>query len=128
MLKLSLFASGMLFAGMMAATAQTRVKALPAAFIGQWAWDAASCAKLDDDGHVAIKPRSVDFYASGYTLQVIEAWPNGVFRATAVTTEEGEPGRSRDKIDLKLVAPDRLSIKTGASGDHAYVRCAAARS
>jgi hypothetical protein len=127
MLKLGLLAGGMLCAGMMAATAQTRVKTLPASFIGQWAWDAESCAKPDDDGHVAIKPRSVDFYASGYSLQVIVAQPNGVFRATAVTTEEGEPGRSRNKIDLKLVAPDRLSIKTGASGDHDYVRCASAR-
>lgn len=116
-----------LLSGMVPAIAQTRVKALPASFFGQWGWDAESCAKRDDDGQVTVKARSVDFYASGYSLRVIVAQPNGVFRATAVTSEEGEAGRSRGKIDLKLVAPDRLSIKTDASGDHVYVRCAATR-
>jgi len=122
-----LLAGGMLFVGLMPASAQTRVKALPPSFIGLWAWDQESCAKPDDDGQVTIKPRSVDFYASGYSLQVISNRPDGTFHATALVSEEGESAKTRGTIALKLVASGRLLIKAGAPEGHIYVHCGAAR-
>ncbi|MDF2116253.1 hypothetical protein PY365_11755 [Roseiarcaceae bacterium H3SJ34-1] len=124
---MSLLAGGIFFAGMIPAIAQTRVTTLPPSFIGLWAWDRQSCAKPDDDGHVTIKPRSVEFFASSYSLRVITARPDGAFHASVLATEEGETGRTRATIDLKLVAPGQLSIKTRAAGGHIYVRCAAVR-
>lgn len=123
----ALLASGVLFAGLTPASAQTRVKALPSSFIGLWAWDQDSCAKPNDDGQVTVKPLSVDFFASGYSLRVIAARPDGTFHASALVSEEGESGKTRGTIDLKLVAPGQLSIKTRAAGGHIYVRCTVAR-
>jgi hypothetical protein len=123
----ALLASAMVFAGLMPAGAQTSVKTLPAALIGLWGWDQESCAKSNDDGQVTVKLRSVDFYASGYSLRMIDKQQDGSFHANALVSEEGESGKTRGTIELKLVAPGRLLIKAGASEGHIYVRCAAAR-
>jgi hypothetical protein len=91
--------------------------------LGVWGWEAQSCAKLNDDGRVTVKARAVDFFASSYQLKDAAILPNGALRAAAVTTEEGEPGVSQGHIELRLVGPSRLSIRTDAAGVHVYMRC-----
>jgi hypothetical protein len=98
--------------------------ALPAAMMGTWGWEAQSCANASDDGRMIVKARSVAFFAAFYRLQKLAVQRNGAIRAAATTTEEGEAGASRNVIELKLVTPSLLSVRTAAAGTHAYIRCA----
>ena len=97
---------------------------LPADMRGVWGWDAQSCAKPDNDGRVAVATWSVAFSAAVYHLTAVNFLASGEARGVAVTNEEGETGRSRKSIALRLIGSDRLSMRTEDAGVHVYVRCA----
>jgi len=102
------------------AAAQT----LPPAMLGTWGWEAASCARADDDGRLTVKARSLDFYASSFKLQTVAVQPDGSVGANATYSEEGEEKSSRAEVRLKLVASGSLLVQTGTLDDgHVYVRC-----
>jgi hypothetical protein len=80
------------------------------------------------DGRVAVGPGSVRFNASIFELLEIRLEPDGALHAGATVNEEGETSASRQTIELRLVAADRLSVATSASGEPAvYVRCPATK-
>ena len=63
------------------------------------------------------------FYASGYDVQSVVQRSDGSWRISGLRAEEGEPGRTRDSLTLKLVAPDQLHVVTGGPEGHTYHRC-----
>jgi hypothetical protein len=109
------------------AMAQSAIPALPKEMLGTWGFDPESCDEKNSDTLMTVQARSVDFYASGYTLKKIWRQADGAIKATATTSEEGEPGRKRGTIALKLASPDKISVKTGRDAPHVYSRCKAKR-
>ena len=100
---------------------------LPPPMTGAWGWSAESCVKAGDDGRIIVADQSVAFSAALYRLQAVAVQQDGAVRGVAWTNEEGEVGASRSVIILKLLAPDRLSVRTEAAGAHVYIRCAGKR-
>jgi hypothetical protein len=90
---------------------------------GTWSWSIRSCTDANDDGRLQIRWRSVEFFASSYSLQTIATQPNRTIRATAIVHEEGEEGSTQGAIQLKLIAANRLRIHTDGGLAHVYVRC-----
>ena len=99
---------------------------LPASIHGLWAYEPEDCGKADSDGHLTIEAKSVMFYASGYDVQNVVQRSDGSWRVSGLRAEEGEVGRTRDSLTLKLVAPDQLHVVTGSPEGHTYHRCKAA--
>jgi hypothetical protein len=97
---------------------------LPADMKGTWGWEAQSCANPGDDGRVVVATWSVSFFAADYRLTAVNSRADGEVRGVAVTNEEGERSRSRKTIALRLIGPDRLSVRTQDADVHIYVRCA----
>jgi hypothetical protein len=107
------------------AMAQSVIAAVPKEMHGTWGFDPESCDEENSDTLMTVQARSVDFYASGYALRKIWRQADGAIKATATTSEEGEARKRRGAIALKLVKPDRLSVKTGRDAPHVYSRCKA---
>jgi hypothetical protein len=105
------------------ALAQSIIPALPKEMIGTWGFeDAESCAK-GSDTQMTARAKEVEFFASAYRLQKISRQADGTVKGAGTRTEEGEPGRWRATIKLKLVSGDRLSVTTGRDEPMIYVRC-----
>lgn len=109
------------------ATAQTALKELPKEMTGVWGFDAEACKDEDSDGRVTVEARQVSSFAALFKLQTMTQAPDGTVRASTRRFDEGEARRPRDTLDLKLVAPDRLSIKSGREQAVTYDRCKGAK-
>ena len=96
---------------------------LPPSIHGLWAYEPEDCDKPESDGHLTIEAKSVMFYASGYDVQNVVQRSDGSWRVSGLRAEEGETGRTRDSLTLKLVAPDQLHVVTGSPEGHTYHRC-----
>jgi hypothetical protein len=119
-----LFAAAMIVLSLTApALAQSAVPSLPKEMIGLWGYDAESCHEENSDLRMTTSARSVEFYASTYDLKKIWRQASGAVKAAATTSEEGEERKRRGTIELKLVSPDKLSVKTDSDLSHVYVRC-----
>ena len=105
------------------AMAQSAIPELPKEMHGIWGFDPESCDEENSDTRMTVSARSVEFYASSYDLKKISRRANGSVKATATTSEEGEARKRRGAIELKLVKPDRLSVKTDSELSHIYSRC-----
>jgi hypothetical protein len=105
--------------------AQSAIPALPKEMLGLWGYDAESCDEENSDLRMTASAKEVEFYASSYDLKKIWRLAIGAVKATATTSEEGEERKRRGTIELKLVRPDRLSVKTDSGLAHVYVRCKA---
>jgi hypothetical protein len=103
--------------------AQAALKELPKEMTGIWGFDAEACKDEDSDGRVAVEPRQVSSFAALFKLQTISKLPDGTLRASTRRFDEGEARRPRDTLDLKLVSPDTLSIKSGREQAVSYRRC-----
>ncbi len=100
-----------------------RANRLPSDLKGLWAYEAGDCAHLDSDGLLTIEDRSIQFFASGYEITRVTRGRNGSVRASGLRSDEGEAGRTRDAVDLKLIAPDRLHVIGSDPAGHVYHRC-----
>jgi hypothetical protein len=94
---------------------------LPKALRGLWVNAPADCANPDSDGRLAIAARTVSFYAAGYDITRVVRRRDGSLRASGLVSNEGEVGRTRDSITLKLMAPGQLRV--GTEDPHIYRRC-----
>jgi hypothetical protein len=103
--------------------AQTALKELPRDMIGVWGFAAEDCKDEDSDGRVVVQPREVSSFAALFKLRTISRLADGTLRAATRRYDEGEARTPRDTLDLKLLAPDRLSIKSRDSGAVTYQRC-----
>lgn len=106
-----------------AAQAQTALKELPRDVIGVWGFAAEDCKDEDSDGRVVVEAREVSSFAALFKLRTISRLADGTLRAATRRYDEGEARTPRDTLDLKLLAPDRLSIKSGRDGAVTYQRC-----
>lgn len=106
---------------------QSALKELPKDMIGVWGFDAEACRDEDSDGRVTVEPRQVSSFAALFKLQTMTQAPDGTVRASTRRFDEGEARRPRDTLDLKLVAPDTLSIKSGREQAVSYRRCKGAK-
>ena len=91
---------------------------LPKSIRGSWAFEVADCANPASDGLLKIGPNTVAFFASAYDIKRVVRLPDGSLRASGSVANEGEEGRDRGSLSLKLISPDRLHVL-----DHAYHRC-----
>ena len=106
-----------------AASAPKRLKVLPHSILGLWAYEPADCDVPDSDGHLTIQARSVLFFSSGYDIERVVQRSDGSWRASGLRSDEGEAGRTRGSLSLKLVARDRLHVVTLSPEGHIYHRC-----
>jgi len=117
-------ATGIFFSLNGALLAQTGIPSLPTEMIGIWGFeDAESCDSRDSDFRMTASARNVEFHASSYALKKIWRQANGKVKATATTSEEGEAGKRRGAMELKLVSPDKISVTTRGDEPMIYVRC-----
>jgi hypothetical protein len=94
---------------------------LPKTMRGLWAFEPTDCANPDSDGLLTIDAKTVLFYASGYEIKRVVRRPDGSMRVSGLVSNEGEEGRSRGAITLKLIARDKLHVGNGDG--HTYHRC-----
>jgi hypothetical protein len=96
-------------------------RALPVSVQGLWAYEPGDCGKPDSDGLLTVEPRTVLFYATAYDVKRVTRMKDGTLKISGFVSSEGEAGRERGGLSLKLVAPDRLQVTTGTV--HVYHRC-----
>jgi hypothetical protein len=116
MKRVLIFGLLILFPGMAGAA-----ELLPKAIWGLWAYEPADCINPDGDGHLTIDAKTVAFYASAYDVKRVERKRDGWLRVSGLVSNEGEEGRTRDALTLKLIAPDKLYVVT--EDGHTYHRC-----
>lgn len=114
-----------ILAGAMPALAETT--RLPAAMLGVWAPDAADCrdeAGTVKDSRVEVTGRSVDFFASSWSVR---AWERSgeTYRGRARVAEEGEdrPAPGRARIALALTPDGRLRVRLERAEPEVFVKC-----
>lgn len=95
---------------------------LPADVKGLWGYEAGDC-QPDNDGLLTIEDRTILFFASAYDISRLVRRRDGSLRASGLRSDEGEAGRSRGAVTLKLITPDRLHVVTDGPAGHVYHRC-----
>ena len=103
--------------------AQSAIPSLPKEMIGIWGFEADACDDEDSDGRLTVEAKRVASFASLFKLNEIKRQPDGVVRAAATVFEEGEHRRRGGSIELKLVSPDKLSVKSNRDDAITYLRC-----
>ncbi len=106
-----------------AADLRLRPSLLPASMQGLWAYEPGDCAHADNDGHLTIEGRAVQFFASAYDVRRVVRRSGGLVWASGLRSDEGEGGRTRSDLTLKLLTPDRLHVVTESPAGHTYHRC-----
>ena len=91
---------------------------LPKSIRGLWGFEAADCANPGSDGLLKIEATTVTFFASAHDIKRVARRPDGSLVASGFVSNEGERGRDRGSLTLKLVASDKLHVF-----DHIYRRC-----
>jgi hypothetical protein len=108
-----------LIAGLLVLLSGTaRADGLPKSIQGLWAFEPGDCANPGSDGLLKIGAKTVMFFASGYDITHVVRRPDGSLSASGFVSNEGEPGRDRGLLTLKLMSPDKLHVL-----DHTYQRC-----
>jgi hypothetical protein len=96
---------------------------LPPDVKGLRGYEASDCERRDSDGLLTIEDRAILFFASGYDIIRLVRRRDGSLRASGLRSEEGEAGRTRDAVTVKLLTPERLHVATRYSVRHVYHRC-----
>lgn len=109
----------MLIAALVMVSTIARADTLPKSVQGLWGHEPADCANDDSDGRLTIEPKMVLFFATGYDVTRVARRKDGTLKISGFVAEEGEAGRTRGRLTLKLLAPDRLQV----DGGHVYHRC-----
>jgi hypothetical protein len=110
---------GFLIAGLLVLLSGTAdADVLPKSIRGLWGFEAADCANPGSDGLLKIGANTVKFFASAHDIKRVARRSDGSLRASGFVSNEGEQGRDRGSLTLKLISPDRLHVL-----DHTYHRC-----
>jgi hypothetical protein len=92
---------------------------LPKSIQGSWGFELSDCGKDDAEGRLTIEPRIVLFYATGYDVKRVARLKDGTLKITGFVSSEGEAGREKGGLTLRLISPDRLQVDGGT----VYLRC-----
>ena len=91
--------------------------------IGIWGFEADACDDEDSDRRLTIEARRVHSFASLFKLSEIKRQLDGSANATAARFDEGEQRRPRANLEMKLMSPDKLTIKSDRDETITYLRC-----
>lgn len=91
---------------------------LPIEIQGLWAFEPGDCANPRSDGLLKVEANAVQFFASSYAIKRVVRQPDGSLSASGMVSNEGEAGRARGSLKMKLMAPDKLGVL-----DYNYHRC-----
>ena len=122
-----LFAATTLLSLTAPALAQSAIPSLPKEMIGIWGSDKDACDDEDSDGRLTVEAKRVASFASLFKLGEIKRQPDGSVKVAATRFDEGEQRRPRASLELKLVSPDKLSVKSDRDAATTYSRCKAAK-
>lgn len=98
---------------------------IPSDMRGTWDLSYQSCRLATDDSRVTVENYKVTLGVSLYEpdhIMPLGSDPADGIRIDAEVHEEGEQDATRGSIELKLLDPTRLSIKTDLLSD-TYVNC-----
>jgi hypothetical protein len=105
------------------AMAQVAIPALPKEMLGVWGVEPADCKDEDSDGRLTVEAKRVASFAAVFKLGEIRKQPDGSLKAAAARFDEGEQRRPRASLELKLLAPDKLHVKSDRNETITYSRC-----
>jgi hypothetical protein len=101
------------------------LNSIPAGMRGSWSASLQACRLEKDDGRVTVDMRKVTMGVSVYQADHIiplGSSDSDNVRVDALVHEEGSQETMRGSVELKLLDPSRLSIKTDLISD-TYVNC-----
>src|SRR5688572_29499099 len=101
------------------AAATDAAHSVPKSLQGRWGFEPADCDKDDAEGRLIIEPRIILFYATGYDVKRVVRLKDGTLKISGFVSSEGEAGREKGGLSLKLITPDRLQVDSGT----VYRRC-----
>jgi hypothetical protein len=122
-MKAFLAAATLILSLSVAALAQSAIPMLPKEMIGIWGVEPDACDDEDSDGRLMVEGKRVASFASLFKLGEIKRQPDGTVKAAATRFDEGERRRPRASLELKLVSPDKLSVKSDRDDPVTYSRC-----
>lgn len=105
------------------AMAQAVIPAVPAEMLGVWGFKTEDCEDENGDGRLIVEKKRIASFASVFKLNEIRKLAHGGVQASATRFDEGEQRRPRASLELALIAPDMLSVKSDRHEAIAYWRC-----
>jgi hypothetical protein len=105
------------------ALAQAVIPAIPVEMLGVWGFKTEDCEDENGDGRLIVEKRRIASFASVFKLNEIRKLPHGGVQASATRFDEGERRRPRASLELMLITPDYLSVKSDRDEGIAYARC-----
>lgn len=105
------------------AVAQAVIPAVPAEMLGVWGFKTEDCEDENGDGRLIVEKRRIASFASVFKLDEIRKLPDGRVKASATRFDEGEQRRPRASLELFLLKPDMLAVKSDREEGMAYWRC-----
>jgi hypothetical protein len=105
------------------AIAQAVIPALPADMLGVWGYKTEDCEDENGDGRLIVEKRRIASFASVFKLDEIRKLSDGHVQATATRFDEGEQRQARASLELFLLKPDMLAVKSDREEGMAYWRC-----
>ena len=106
-----------------AAAATKRVGPIPPSLHGVWAVESKDCANPNGESRLVVDDRTFMFFVTAYDVKRLEKRRDGSWRASGTRADEGEAGKTRAAITVRLVSPDRIKVMDSGSEDQDYDRC-----
>jgi hypothetical protein len=101
------------------AVAKEAGSTLPKSVQGRWGVAPADCERDDAEGRLIVEPRIILFAVTGYDVKRIVRQKDGTLKITGFVSNEGEGGREKGGLSIKLLSADRLQVDKGT----VYRRC-----
>jgi hypothetical protein len=92
------------------AVAKDAAHTMPKSLQGTWGFEPSDCDKDDAESRLTIEPRIILFYATGYDVKRVVRLKDGTLKITGFVSSEGEAGREKGGLSLRLLSPDRLQV------------------
>jgi len=113
----------LVFSAQPVTAAKKRAGPIPPLMHGVWAVESKDCDNPNGESRLVVDDRIFLFFVTAYDVKRMEKRRDGAFRASGYRSDEGEGGKTRDAITVKLVSPDRLTVMGSGSEDQNYDRC-----
>jgi len=111
------------FFAQLAVAATKRKGPIPLSIHGVWAVESKDCDNPNGESRLTIDGRSFLFFVTAYDVKRMERQRGGSWRPSGTRADEGEAGKTRAAITVKLVSPDRIKVTGSGSEDQEYDRC-----
>jgi hypothetical protein len=105
------------------AAATKRAGPVPPSLHGVWAVESKDCDNPNGESRLVVDDRTFLFFVTAYDVKRIEKRRDGSWRASGTRADEGEAGKTRAAITVKLMSPDRIKVMGSGAEDQDYDRC-----